>query len=352
MQTRSTTQVRLALVALINLLALAPSAGARAQVSRGAYHVTQRVRLGREGGWDYLAADTARERLFIVRSDRVMVVDEKSGRVTGEIPGLARGHGVAFDYSTNHGFVTSGADSSVRMFDLTTLAVLKRTTAAIDADAVLYDPASRRVFPFNGDANSATVIDATSGDRVGTIPLGGKPEFGVTDRVGKLYVNIEDTGKVVEIDPMAMKVLRRWSIAPCEEPSGLALDAAHARLFSVCGNGLLAVSDVARGAVVTTLPIGRGVDGTAYDPITGDVFASNGEGTLTVAHEDAPDRYHVVSTVATMPGARTMALDPKSHRVYTVAARTGPMPAATPGDTQRRRPPMIPGSFTLLVLER
>lgn len=331
-------------------LAGAQALGAQA-ASRGEYHVAAKFPLGGDGGWDYLTVDTAHARVFVTRSDRVMVVDQASGKILGEIPGLQRGHGVALDYANNHGFATSGADSTVVMFDLGTLAVLKRTTAAIDADAVLYDPATKRVFSFNGDANSATVLDATTGDRVGTIPLGGKPEFGVSDRLGHVYVNIEDKSEIVEIDPKAMTVRRRWSIAPCEDPTGLAIDVAHARLFSVCGNRVMAVSDITRGAVVTTVPIGGGVDGAAFDPETGNAFASAGEGAITVVHEDAPDRYHVASTVTTMPGARTITLDPKSHRVYTVSAKFGAMPAAAPG-APRRRAPVVPGSFTLLVLER
>ena len=266
-----------------------------------------------------------------------MVVDQASGKVLGEITGLNRGHGVAFDYATNHGFATSGADSTVTMFDLGTLAVLKRTIAAVDDDAVLYDPASKRVFTMNGDANSASVIDPATGNHIGNIPLGGKPEFGVTDGAGKLYVNIADKGEVVEVDPAAMKVVRRWSIAPCEEPSGLAIDVAHERLFSVCGNKLMAVSDAVTGKLVTTVPIGAGVDAAAFDPATGDVFASNGEGTMTVVHQDTPDTYRVVATVPTMPGARTMALDPKTHRLYTVSASMGPMPATAPADAPPSR---------------
>ena len=347
----STSHFRTRLVSgIATLLGVAIAGIAGAQSSAG-YHVTQRVPLGGEGGWDYIAVDTARGRLFITRSDRVMVVDQASGKLLGEITGLNRGHGVAFDYATNHGFATSGADSTVTMFDLGTLAVLKRTRAAIDDDAVLYDPVSKRVFTMNGDAGSASAIDPSTGDRIGNVDLGGKPEFGVTDRAGKLYINLEDKGEVVEVDPVALKVTRRWSIAPCEEPSGLAIDVAHQRLFSVCGNKVLAVSDIASGKLVTTMPIGAGVDAAAYDPATGNVFASNGEGTMTVVHQETPDSYRVVSTVQTMPGARTMALDPKSHRAYTVSAKMGPMPAAVPGEPRRRRPPLIPGSFTLLVLE-
>jgi DNA-binding beta-propeller fold protein YncE len=348
----STSHFRAGIVAgIAALLGVAIAGVAGAQASSAGYHVTQRIPLGGEGGWDYIAVDTARGRLFISRSDRVVVVEQASGKAVGEITGLNRGHGVAFDYATNHGFATSGADSTVTMFDLGTLAVLKRTVAAVDDDAVLYDPVSKRVFTMNGDAGSASVIDPASGERVGNIELGGKPEFGVSDHAGKLYVNIEDKSEVVEVDPVAMKVTRRWSIAPCEEPSGLAIDVAHKRLFSVCGNKVLAVSDAASGKLVTTVPIGAGVDAAAYDPATGNVFASNGEGTMTVVHQETPDSYRVVSTVQTMPGARTMALDLKSHRAYTVSAKMGPMPAAVPGETRRRRPPLIPGSFTLLVLE-
>jgi len=349
MADRSPQRARLARFAAVTLLALAGTHSVRAQgAAGGGYHIAARYTVGGDGGWDYLTVDTARSRVFVTRSDRVMVVDEGTGKLLAEIPGLNRGHGVALDYSTNHGFVTSGADSTVLMFDLGTLAVLKKTTAAVDADAILYDPASKHVFSFNGDANTATVLDAATGGRVGTIPLGGKPEFGVTDRVGHVYVNIEDKSEIVEIDPAAMTVRRRWSIAPCEDPTGLAIDVAHARLFSVCGNRTMAVSDAAAGKVVTTVPIGGGVDGAGFDAETGNAFASAGEGAITVVHEDAPDRYHVASTVPTMLGARTMAVDPKTHRLYTVSAKFGPMPAGT----GRRRPPVLPGSFTVLVLER
>jgi YVTN family beta-propeller protein len=307
--------------------------------------------VGGDGGWDYLTVDTAGHRLFVTRSDRVMVIDPRSGRVLGEIPGLKRGHGVAFAYETGHGFATSGADSSVTMFDLKSLAVLAKGTAAVDADAVLYDPATQHIFTFNGDAGSSSVIDASTGQRIGSIPLGGKPEFGVSAGDGKLYANIEDSSQVVEIDARAMRVTRRWPIAPCESPTGLALDRAHHRLFSVCRNKLMAISDAVAGTLVTTVPIGGGVDAAAYDASTGNAFASNGEGSLTVVHEDAPDRYRVVATVPTMAGARTMALDPQTHHVFTVSAKFGPQPAAATPDNPRRRPPVIPGSFTVIEVE-
>lgn len=310
------------------------------------YHIAAQHVLGGDGGWDYLTLDTASNRLFITRTDRVMVVDPHTGRVLGEIPGLNRGHGVAFAYRQGHGFVTSGADSTVTMFDLKTLNVLGRSVAAVDDDAVAFDPASGYVFTFNGDANSASVIDPTSGKRIGSVALGGKPEFGVSAGDGKLYVNIEDKGEIAEIDATGMRVTKRWSLAPCTSPSGLAIDVAHHRLFSVCRNKVMAISDADVGRVVATVPIGAGVDAARYDPGTHNAFASNGDGTLTVVHEDAPNQYHVAQTVTTMQGARTMEIDPRTHTVYTVSAKFGPVP---PG--QRRRPPVLPGTFTLLVLQ-
>jgi len=319
---------------------------ARAQ----AYHVTKTYPLGDDGGWDYLALDTAGHRLFIARQNRVMVVDPESGRLLAEIPGLDRAHGIAFAYQAGHGFATSGRDSAVTMFDLKTLKVLGHTTAAPDDDAILFDPASQHVFTFNGDAHSASVLDPASGARVGTIDLGTGPEFGVSAGDGALYVNLEEAGAVAQLDAATQHVTRRWSLAPCESPSGLAIDRAHHRLFSVCRNKLMAISDASAGKLITTLPIGGGVDAAAYDPGTGLAFASNGDGTLTVVHEDGPDAFHVVADVPTRRGARTMALDERSHRVYVVTADFGPAPAATAAQP-RPRPTIVPGTFALRVLE-
>ncbi|HEV2291256.1 MAG TPA: hypothetical protein VGR60_05410 [Gemmatimonadales bacterium] len=324
---------------------------AAAPLAAQSYHVAHTYTLGGEGGWDYLALDTVGNRLFITRGDRAIVVDPASGKALGEVPGIVGAHGVAFSYASGLGFATSGRDSSVVVFDLKSLKVVKRTPAAPDADAILFDPATKRVFTFNGDSHNSTVIDAATGDRVGTVDLGAGPEFGVSAGDGHVYVNLETTSEVAEIDARAMKVTRKWSIAPCESPSGLAIDQAHHLLFSVCRSGTMAMSDVVKGAVVATAPIGRGVDAARFDPATGFAFASNGEGTLTVVHEDSPTALHVVETDTTWPGARTMELDPRDHWIYTVSAKFGPMPAAAPGE-RRRRPPMVPGTFTLLVLER
>lgn len=327
-------------------------ASAPAGAQKSSYQVVATHQLGGDGGWDYIALDTAHNRLFVARSNRLMVVDADKGTLLGEIPGFDRAHGIAFSYATGHGFATSGADSAVTMFDLSTLKVLGQTTVDADDDAILYDPASTHIFTMNGDAHTASVIDATSGKRIGTIPLGGQPEFAVSDGAGKVYVNLEDEGAIVELDPEAMKVTRRWSIAPCESPTGLAIDVAHQRLFSVCRNKIMAVSDATGGKLVATVPIGSGVDAARFDPATGDAFASNGEGSLTVVHESSPDDFQVVQTVSTMSGARTMELDLRSHRLYTVGAKFGAAPDHPTPANPRRRAPMVPGSFTLLVLNR
>lgn len=315
-------------------------------VAAQTYTVTHTYKLGGDGGWDYLALDTAGHRLFIARQDRVMVVDPANGKLLAEIPGLNRAHGIAFAYAEGHGFATSGADSTVTMFDLKTLKVLKRTKAAIDDDAVLFDPATGHIFTMNGDANSSSVIDAKTGDLIGSTALGGGPEFGVSAGDGKLYINIEDKSEVVEVDAAAMKVTRRWSIKPCESPSGLAIDREHHRLFSGCRSKVMGISDTQAGELIATVPIGQGVDACRFDAGTGLAFASNGDGTLTVIHEDSPDTYTVVGNVNTMRGARTMEIDLATHRVFTASAEFGPVPAG------QRRPPVVPGSFTLLELDR
>ena len=338
--------MRTHLLAALSLVLGAAAAPALAQ----SYHVVHTYTLGGDGGWDYLALDTAGHRLFIARQDRVMVVNPETGALLGEIPGLNRAHGVAFDYATGHGFATSGADSTVTMFDLNTLAVLTRTVAAIDDDGILFDPATGHIFTMNGDAGSATAIDGVTGQRIGSVDLGGKPEFGVSAGDGMLYVNLEDKSEVAEVDARAMRVTRHWSIRPCEGPSGLAIDREHHLLFSGCRSGVMGISDARDGKLITTVPIGRGVDACRYDATAQLAFASNGDGTITVIHEDSPTSFRVVSNAATKQGARTMELDEATHRLYTVTADFGPAPAPTP-ERPRPRPPVLPGTFALLVLE-
>jgi DNA-binding beta-propeller fold protein YncE len=327
---------------------LAASAGA--QSGHTSYHVLKRYQLGGDGGWDYVALDTVGHRLFIARQNRVMVVDPDHGKVLGEITDLGGAHGVAFAYEAGHGFITSGRDSTVTMFDLKTLKVLRKTIAAPDADAILYDPASKRVFTLNGDAHSSTVIDPVSGKRIGSIDLGASPEFGVSAGNGKLYVNLTKEGAIAEINAVTMRVTRQWSVAPCRGSTGLAIDRATHRLFSGCRSKVMAISDATKGRLITTLPIDGGVDANAFDPGTRNAFSSNGDGTLTIVHEDSPNHFRVVETVPTMKGARTMALDPKTHRVYLVSAQFGPPPADSTAANPRRRPPVVPGSFTLLAV--
>ncbi len=340
--------MKLQLLACLSGVLVAPVA-AQSNGGQG-YHVVRQIPLGGDGRWDYVTLDTVGNRLFIARQTRVMVVDPVSGKLLGEIPGLNGAHGVALDYSTGHGFASSGRDGQVVMFDLKTLKELGKARAADDADAILYDPASKHVFTFNGDAGSSSVIDPKSGKAIGNIPLGGKPEFGVSAGDGKLYVNIEDSAQVAEIDAKTQRVTRRWSLAPCTEPTGLAIDRANHRLFSGCHNGVMAISDASAGKLITTVPIGSGVDGDGFDPGTGLAFASNGDGTLSVVHEDNPASFRAIASVPTSRGARTMTVDPRSHRVYTVTADLGPAPAATEQDPHPR-PSVVPGTFRVLVLE-
>ncbi len=315
--------------------------------SSSSYRVTHTYTLGGDGSWDYIVPDPGNHRLFIARQNRVMVVDEDSGKLLGEVTGIQGAHGTAVADGTGHGFATSGNDQSVVMFDLKTFKVLGRAHAAEDADAILYDSASNRVFTLNGDAHSSTVIDPREGSLITNIPLGGKPEYGASAGDGKVYANLTDTNEVVEIDAKTATVARRWSTAPCKQPVAMAIDTAHHRLFSGCRSGVMAVSDYQAGKVVATVPIGSGVDGAGFDAASGNAFASNADGTLTVIHQDAPDQYHVTESVPTPQGSRNMGLDPTNHRVFVVSAKFGPSPAGGRG-----RGPVLPGSFTLMVMER
>ena len=309
------------------------------------YHVTHTYTLGGDGSWDYVVPDPPNHRVFIARQNRVMVVDEDSGKLLGEVTGINGAHGTAVAESTGHGFATAGNDQAVLMFDLKTYKVLGKIPAAEDADAIVYDPASNRVFTLNGDAHSSTVIDPRQGTLIKNVPLGGKPEYGASAGDGKVYANLTDTSEVVEIDAKALTVPRRWSTAPCKQPVSMAIDTAHHRLFSGCRSGLMAISDYQAGKVVATVPIGAGVDGAGYDPASANAFASNADGTLTVIHQDTPDQYHVIENVQTPQGSRNMGLDPTNHRIFLVSAKFGPVP---PGG---RRGPVLPGSFTLMTIE-
>jgi len=332
---------------MLSIVVLLVSSAAFAAQQSATYRITQRYPVGGDGSWDYVVPDPPNHRVFVARQTRVMAIDTNTGRVLGEVTGINGAHGTAVAASSQHGFATSGNDQAVVMFDLKTYKPLARIPAAEDADAIVYDAPSNRVFTLNGDAHSSTVIDAAAGRLVTNIALGGKPEYGASAGDGKLYANLTDTAEVVEIDTKAAAVTRRWSTAPCKNPVAMAIDVAHHRLFSGCRSGVLAVSDYAAGSIVATAPIGSGVDGCAFDPAYGDVFASNADGTLTVIHQDSPDKYHVVENVATPPFSRNMGLDPTTHRLFVASATFGEAPAGGRG-----RGPMVPGSFTLLQIER
>ena len=324
------------------LIAFVSGLGATADPQATGYRLLKKSVLGGEGFWDYLTLDGVSRTLYIAHNDRVEIVNVDTA-VKGEaITGLSGVHGVALAPEYGHGFISNGRGDSLTVFDLKTRQKTAEVKTGANPDAVLYDGYSRRVFTFNGRSADATAVDAASAAVCGTIPLGGKPEFAVSDGKGNVFVNIEDTSEIVNFDPRTLQVLHRWKLAPGEEPSGLALDVANNRLFSICSNRLLVVLDCKTGAVACTVPIGNGPDAVKFDPGSGLVFSSNGEGTLTVIHQDAPDKYSVRETVATARGARTMAVDPKTHHVFLVTADFGPAPAATP-EHPRPRPTVLPG---------
>jgi DNA-binding beta-propeller fold protein YncE len=321
------------------------------QPGESGYHLKKKIKVGGEGFWDYITFDSATRQLFISRGTRVMVLDVDSEKVVGEIPDTPGVHGIALAPELGRGFVSNGRGNNVTIFDLKTLATLGHAAAGQNPDAIIYDPASKRAFAMNGRSGDVTAIDGASGNVAGTVAVGGKLEFAAADGQGRVYVNVEDKSEMAVIDAHKLTVVARWPMAPCEEPSGLAMDTEHRRLFAGCGNKMMAVIDADSGKVVATPAIGEGVDANGFDPGTGFAFASCGEGVLSVAHEDSPDKFTVVENVPTQRGARTMALDPKTHEVFLVTAEFGPRPEPTK-DNPRPRPPMLPDSFTVLVLAR
>jgi DNA-binding beta-propeller fold protein YncE len=313
-------------------------------------HVIKTFKLGGDGGWDYLEVEPESHHLFISRATHVIVIDTESGRQVGEIPDTPGVHGIALAPELGRGFSSNGREGSVTIFDLKTLKPIKKVqNVGQNPDAIVYDPGTKRVFTFNGRSSDSTSIDGVTGNIIGKIPLDGKPEFAVTTGSGELFVNIENKSEISAIDPENLKVKSTWPVAPCEEPSGLAMDVAHRRLFAGCDNKMMAVVDADNGKVITTVPIGEGVDAGRFDPGTGLAYSSCGDGVLTVAREDSPDKFTVAENVKTEPGARTMALDKTSHKAYLVTAQFGPRPAPTAQDPHPR-PPILPDSFVVLVV--
>jgi len=322
--------------------------GPFAMAADGGYHLINTYKLGGEGGWDYLTVDSSSRRLYLSRASHVIVMDADSGKPVGDIPDTPGVHGIALAPELGRGFVSNGREGTVTVFDMDSLKVISKVKAGENPDAILYDPASKRVFAFNGRSHDATAIDATNFAVVGTIKLEGKPEFAASDGKGEIFVNIEDKSQIDAIDPTKLEVKASWPLAPCEEPSGLAIDRKHRRLFAGCDNKMMAVVDADSGKVIATPAIGDGVDANAFDPETGLAFASCGEGVLTVVKEEAPDKFKVVENVPTQPGARTMALDEKTHQAYLVTAKFGPPPAPTADNPHPRRT-ILPDSFVVLV---
>ena len=317
------------------------------------YHLEAAWKPGGEGGWDYLTFDPEARRLYVARPDRVQVIDGGKGTLLGEVAGLNGGHGVALAPEFNRGFAASGKSGTVIVFDLQTL---KPVGAPIPVgrkpDAVIYDPASKHVFVFNGGSEDASVIDAATARVIATIPLDGGPESAAADGKGGLYVNLEDKSETLAIDTQKNVVTHRWPVAPGEGPSGLAMDPAKRRLFAGCHNEQMAVLDVESGKVLATPPIGKGVDACAFDPGTGFAFASCGDGTLTVVREDpAKPGGFAAEKINTQRGARTMALDPKTHAVYLATADFEPAPTPAAGE-KPKRPGILPGTFVILKLTR
>jgi len=308
------------------------------------YQVIKTVPVAGEGGWDYIAVDSVARRVYVSHATHVVVLDADSYEVVGDIPDTQGVHGIALAPELGRGFVSDGRANLVTIFELKTLKTVGTVKTGMNPDAIVYEPVSKRVFTLNGRSGDATAINAADGTVLGTIPLGGKPEFAVADGKGTIYVNIEDTSELANIDAQKLTVMHRWPLAPCKEPSGLAMDLKNRRLFAGCDNEMMAVVDADSGKVVATPAIGAGVDANAFDPETKLAFSSNGQaGTLTVVHEDEPDKFNVVENVPTKKSARTMGLDLKTHNIFLPAADFDP-----PAEGERR-PKMKPGSMVIVV---
>jgi DNA-binding beta-propeller fold protein YncE len=332
------------------LLVSVPPAAAQDPAER--YEKVHKIAVGGEGGWDFLEVDAANRRLYVARATRVVVVDLDTEKVVGEIPDTPGVHGIAFVPDLNRGFTSNGGDSSVTVFDSRTLKTLGKVKANGRPDIIYFEPVSRRVFTMNHGTNDTTAIDPDAMKAVGTLPLGGVPELAVSDEKGHVFVNMENTSEIVEFDARTLKVLKRFPLAPGEEPTGLAFDPKQRKLFSTCANRKLVVMDADTGKVVQTLEIGPGPDGCIFDAQTGLVFSPNGgDGTLTIIREQSPGRYEVARTIKTQVSAKTIAMDPKARRLY-LSAATPASPAADKAAAKKKggRRSYVPGSFVVLVV--
>jgi DNA-binding beta-propeller fold protein YncE len=328
-----------------------PSAGDASPTRPASGHrLVDRWALGGEGGWDYPTVDSAAHRLYLSRATRVAVIDTRTGKAVGEVPDTPGVHGIAVAADFHRGYASAGKANAVRVFDLETLRPIDSIPVGAHPDAIVYDPEIHEIVALNGEDNSASVIDAAKNKVIGTIALPGAPEFARSDGAGHVYVNIEDKNELAILDLASQKVTAVWPLTGCERPTGLALDARNSRSFSGCGNAVMVVSDTRLGKSIATLPIGHGVDGVEFDALLQNAYSANGEGTLTVVHEGPdPQQFAVAETLPTARGARTIALDAATHRLYLPTAQFGPTPAAT-AETPRPRPPILPGTFEVLVV--
>lgn len=342
-------RIRIAIVSA--LLAFASTCPQHLCASEPAFRLQNTWKLGGDGSWDYMAVDPAARILYIARLNRIMLVDAQTGKLVTEITGLTHAHGIAFDDEGKVGYISDGGAGKILVFDRASHNILRTIPAGKNPDAVLFEPTRRRVFAFNGGSHDATVIDAASNSVIATIPMPGRPEFSVTDGAGNVFVNVEDTSTVLRIDAGSLKTTASWSLAPGETPSGLAIDAAGHRLFSVCDNKKMIILDSDTGKVIASPSIGEGADAVVFDPARRLVFSSNGEsGTISVISA-ARSGYGPLQTLTTKVGARTMAIDPSSGAVYTVSAALGAKPPASSANP-KRRPPILPDSFVVLVYSR
>jgi len=334
----------LAIASLAAAISVVGSSSRAAAAGSSGYHVIKTIPVPGDDGWDYVAVDSAARRIYISHGTHVVVMNADTYAIEGDIPDTPGVHGIAIAPDLGRGFISSGRANTATIFDLKTLKTIGTAKTDANPDAIAYDSVSKRVFAFNGRGKNATVINATDGAVVGTIPLGGKPEFAVADGKGNIFVNNEDTSEVMEIDTQKLALTHRWPLAPCKSPSGLAMDLKTRRLIAGCDDKVGVVVNADTGKVITPLTIGDGVDANAFDPATDYAFASNGDGTLTVIHEDSSDKFTVIDNVPTKKSARTMGLDLKTHNIFLPAADFDP-PA--PGE---RRGKMKPGSFVILVV--
>jgi len=319
-----------------------------------AYHFLKEIPVGWDEGWDYLSIDQDAHRLYIAHSSRIMMVDLTKEALIGEIDEMPGVHGFAIAPDLQLGFASNGGESKVAIVELKKLQTIAKAATGANPDAVLYASGQYEGYAFNGHGQSVTVFEAKTGKVVATIPLPGKPEFAAYDpTAGLVYDNIEDKNEVVVINAKTHKIVNTWPTKPGESPAGMAIDTEHHRLFIGCHNNLMLMMDSTNGKVVATVPIGKGVDANAFDPATQLAFSSNGEGTLTVAHEETPDKLTVLQELKTQPGARTMAIDLKTHKIYLATAQFEPVPVPKPGTpavpAPHVRPKIIPGTFKILV---